>query len=202
MPLNLFKDFKHLNIIMSFTTKEETLVNFLLNYYKTKITLFKDIIYQNTPLSLRLLDWLVTNYSKKYNIIYPLISSNETIYFNIYLDYKNQLKAYSKKFFDPFCRQKRLIINTQTFKWREYPNNTLDDISENEIVTTVGQLNFFRWFIDNKILDYALNNIKLIDSDMINTMSYKKKGKRTVLSPSAVKGIYTNKCAITIKFKA
>ena len=55
---------------MSFTTKEETLINFLLNYYKTKITLFRDIIYQNTPLSLRLLDWLVTNYSKKYNIIY------------------------------------------------------------------------------------------------------------------------------------
>ena len=184
---------------MSFTSKEETLINFLLNYYKGKIDLFRDIIYQNTPLSLRLLDWLVTNYSKKYNIIYPLISSNETIYFNIYLDYKNQLKAYSKKFFDPFCRQKRLIINIQTFKWRDYSEN---DISENEIVTTVGQLNFFRWFIDNKILDYALNNIRFIDADMINTMTYKKKGKRSVLSPSAVKGIYTNKCAITIKFKA
>lgn len=184
---------------MSFTSKEETLINFLLNYYKTKITLFKDIIYQNTPLSLRLLDWLVTNYSKKYNIIYPLINSNEKIYFNIYLDYKNQLKAYSKKFFDPFCRQKRLIINIQTFKWREYSDSNLLD---NEIVTTVGQLNFFRWFIDNKILDYALNNIKFIDADMINTMTFKKKGKRTVLSPSAVKGIYTNKCDITIKFKA
>ena len=45
---------------MSFTSKEETLVNFLLNYYRSKISLFKDIIYQNTPLSLRLLDWLVT----------------------------------------------------------------------------------------------------------------------------------------------
>lgn len=184
---------------MCFTSKEETLINFLLNYYNGKMDLFRDIIYQNTPLSLRLLDWLVTNYSKKYNIIYPLVSSNETIYFNIYLDYKNQLKAYSKKFFDPFCRQKRLIINIQTFKWRDYSEN---DISENEIVTTVGQLNFFRWFIDNKILDYALNNIRFIDADMINTMTYKKKGKRSVLSPSAVKGIYTNRCAITIKFKA
>ncbi len=188
---------------MSFTTKEETLINFLLNYYKTKITLFRDIIYQNTPLSLRLLDWLVTNYSKKYNIIYPLMNSNETIYFNIYLDYKNQLKAYSKKFFDPFCRQKRLIINTRTFMWREYSENDAHiNVSEHEIVTTVGQLNFFRWFIDNKILEYALNNIKFIDADMINTMTCKKKGKRTVLSPSAVKGIYTNKCAITIKFKS
>ena len=184
---------------MSFTSKEETLVNFLLNYYKTKIILFKDIIYQNTPLSLRLLDWLVTNYAKKYNIIYPLSNANDTIYFNIYLDYKNQLKAYSKKFFDPFCRQKRLIINTHTFKWREFSN---DNISDQEIVTTVGQLNFFRWFIDNKILDYALSNIKFIDADMIHTMLSKKKGKRSVLSPSAVKGIYTNKCPITIKFKA
>lgn len=184
---------------MSFTSKEETLVNFLLNYYKSKISLFRDIIYQNTPLSLRLLDWLVTNYAKKYNIIYPLVNSNETIYFNIYLDYKNQLKAYSKKFFDPFCRQKRLIINTNTFKWREY---TDENISEQEIVTTVGQLNFFRWFIDNKILEYALTNIRFIDADMINTMTSKKKGKRTVLSPSAVKGIYTNNCSITIKFKA
>ena len=109
------------------------------------------------------------------------------------------MKAYSKKFFDPFCRQKRLVINTNTFVWREYK---CSDVADNEIVTTVGQLNFFRWFIDNKILDYALSNIRFIDSDMINTMSSKKKGKRTVLSPSAVKGIYTNRCSITIKFEA
>lgn len=183
---------------MSFTVKEETLINFLLKFYKTRITLFGDIIYQKTPLSLRLLDWLVTNYSKKYNITYPINHSGDIIYFNIYLDYKNQLKAYSKKFFDPFCRQKRLIINTNTFRWREYN----DSISDSEIVTTVGQLNFFRWFIENKILDYALSNIHLIDADMIHTMSCKKKGKRTVLSPSAVNGIYTNKHNVTIKFKA
>ena len=198
MSLNKFKANVIFINIMTFSSKEETLVNFLLNYYKSKILLFKDIIYQNTPLSLRLLDWLVTNYAKKYNIIYPLSNSGEIIYFNIYLDYKNQLKAYSKKFFDPFCRQKRLVINTITFKWKEYSE---DCISESEIVTTVGQLNFFRWFIDNKILDYALTNIKFIDADMINTMSSKKKGKRSVLSPSAVKGIYSNKCNITIKFK-
>jgi len=191
----------YINIYMSsFTAKEETLVNHLLDFYKTrgKMILFRDIIYQNTPLSLRLLDWLVTNYSKKYNIIYPLGHSDEIVYFNIYLDYKNQLKAYSKRFFDPFCRQKRLIVNTDTFRWREY---STENIAENEIVTTVGQLSFFRWFIDNKILDYALANIKFIDADMISTMQSKKKGKRSVLSPSAVQGIFTNKCNVTIKFK-
>ncbi len=182
---------------MNFSDKEETLINFLLHFYKNKIQLLKDIINQNTPLSLRLLDWLVTNYAKKYNIIYPLMYNGEKIYFNIYLDYKNQLKAYSKKFFDPFCRQKRIYINCNTLKWREYNN---EKITDDCIVSTVGQLNFFRWFIENKILDYAVTNIKLIDQDMINTMYNKKKGKRVVLSPSAVKGVYTNDQEITIKF--
>ena len=51
---------------MSFSNREETLVNFLLTYYRNKMSFLRDIVYQNTPLSLRLLDWLVTNYSKKY----------------------------------------------------------------------------------------------------------------------------------------
>ena len=184
---------------MSFNGKETALINFLIVFYKNKIDLFSDIIYQKTPLSLRLLDWLVTNYSKKYNIVYPLQSNSDTFHFNIYLDYKNQLKAYSKKFFDPFCRQKRLVIDINTFKWKPYTSD--EDITKKDIVTTVGQLNFFRWFIENKVIDYALNNIELIDVDMMTTINAKKKGKRTVLSPSAVKGIYTNNYDITIRFK-
>ena len=184
---------------MSFNGKEITLINFLIAFYKNRLELFSDIINQKTPLSLRLLDWLVTNYSKKYNITYPLKYNSETIYFNIYIDYKNQLKAYSKKFFDPFCRQKRLVIDSNTFKWRTY--TTEEDIAKKDIVTTVGQLNFFRWFIENKVMDYALCNVELIDSDMMATVTSKKRGKRSVLSPSAMKGIYTNDYDITIKFK-
>ena len=185
---------------MSFSNREETLVNFLLTYYKNKMSLLRDIVNQNTPLSLRLLDWLVTNYSKKYNIIYPLYKAGgDIIYFNIYLDYKNQLKAYSKKYFDPFCRQRRIIIDSNSLKWKEYTSgNTLDD---KQIITTVGQLNFFKWVIENKIYDYAINNISLIDSDMNTTLLNKRKDKRTVLSPSAVKGVYTNNYKVTIKFK-
>lgn len=184
---------------MSFNGKEITLINFLIAFYRNKIELFSDIINQKTPLSLRLLDWLVTNYSKKYNITYPLKYNSETVYFNVYIDYKNQLKAYSKKFFDPFCRQKRLIIDINTFKWRTYTSE--EDITKKDIITTVGQLNFFRWFIENKIMDYALSNVELIDRDMMATVTAKKRGKRCVLSPSAVKGIYTNNYDITIKFK-
>ena len=184
---------------MSFNGKEITLINFLIAFYRNKIELFSDIINQKTPLSLRLLDWLVTNYSKKYNITYPMKYNSETIYFNVYIDYKNQLKAYSKKFFDPFCRQKRLVIDSSTLKWGTYTAE--EDIAKKDIITTVGQLNFFRWFIENKIIDYALCNVELIDRDMMATVTAKKRGKRCVLSPSAVKGIYTNNYDITIKFK-
>jgi hypothetical protein len=185
---------------MCLSKKEETLIEFLISFYKDRIQILKDIIYQNNPLSLRLIDWLVTNYSKKYNIIYPIIKNNEdVIYFNIYLDYKNQLKAYSKKFFDPFCRQKRIIIDCETFFWKEYTDSEPDS-NNNCIITTVGQLNFFRWFLENKIFEYAIANIKLIDFDMSSVFINKKKGKRIVLSQNAVKGVFTSSQIVTLKF--
>jgi hypothetical protein len=149
-----------------------------------------------------LIDWLVTNYSKKYNIIYPITKNGSGIlYFNIYLDYKNQLKAYSKKFFDPFCRQKRIVINSNSYEWKEISDDFYDIDKNVEIITTVGQMNFFKWFIQNKIFDYALNNLILIDNDMVNTYLNKKKGKREVLSEFAVKGIYTNNKFVILKFE-
>jgi hypothetical protein len=197
---------------MCLSKKEETLIEFLIFFYKDRIQILKDIIYQNSPLSLRLIDWLVTNYSKKYNIIYPINKNGEdVVYFNIYLDYKNQLKAYSKKFFDPFCRQKRIIIDCETFLWKEYFDSESDSNSNsnsnsnhvnvnNFVITTVGQLNFFRWFLENKIFEYAIANIKLIDFDMSSVFINKKKGKRIVLSQNAVKGVFTSSQIVTLKF--
>ena len=58
-----------------------------------------DIINKESEISLRILDWFVTNFSKKNNIIYDMKSKNGMIEkYNVYLDYKAQLKAYSKKY--------------------------------------------------------------------------------------------------------
>ena len=65
---------------------------------------------------------------------------------NVYNSYKSQLKAYSKKRFDPFCRRERI----------KFINHNND-----EIITTAGQLNFFRWVIENNILDYISEYINL-----------------------------------------
>jgi hypothetical protein len=171
--------------------KSLLLLNSLLAFYKNNISVLNYFISQKNTLSLRILDWLVTNYSKKQNVVYTLYKNNEKINFNIYLEYKSQLKAYSKKLFDPFCRRERIIINLTDLSWNIYDENDNDKKNEhNNLITTVGQLNFFKWFIENKVLTYAIDNIQKIDNDMITTLtSNKKKNKRTELSACASKNV-------------
>jgi hypothetical protein len=180
-------------------SKGTILIDFLMGYYKNKINTFHDIISQNTQLSLRLLDWLVTNYAKKYNIVYQLQRKNgEREYFNIYLSYKNQLKAYSKMYFDPFCRRDRIIINVKDLSWKKYHGEKYS--KDDYLITTVGQLNFFKWFIENKVINFAIENIKEIDLDMNMTLQSNKDSKRRELSPSAIKGVFTSPNRVIVKF--
>ena len=180
--------------IYNITGKSLLLLNSLIDYYKKNMNIFTCILIHKNTISLRILDWLVTNYAKKNNIIYE--TNNK--HFNIYLDYKNQLKAYSKKLFDPFCRRERIKLNTTTFEWAL----TYDKICEDKyIITTVGQLNFFKWFIENKILNYAIENINIIDKDMTETLNTSKKSKkRSELSSCASKSLYSYKTNSVINF--
>ena len=142
-------------------SRQELLMYSLNRYYENdnKFALVTPIITQQTRISLRILDWLVTNYSKKFNCGYILNGEN----FNIHRSYKNQLKSYSKKLFDPFCRRERIAIQRGSFK---VITGGVEVTDENSIITTVGQLNFFRWSIENKILDYAVKHIDEIEVDM------------------------------------
>lgn len=144
-------------------SKQDLLMVSLTDFYKNKNKLKKmiKIIHGNHPISLRILDWFVTNYSKKNNIIFDLKTKDYIQKFNVYLDYKSQLKAYSKKQFDPFCRRERISFY---------------DHDNNEIETTVGQLNFFRWAIENNVISYVEDNIDTIESDMNESLKiYTKK---------------------------
>ena len=149
--------------------KQYLLKESLAKYYNVpgRINILYEIINQKTILSLRILDWLVTNYAKSKNIMYklPKIGTVDEKYtFNIFLNYKTQLKAYSKKQFDPFCRRERINFDI-----------TIDDPSlPTSIRTTIGQLNFFRWAIQNNIIEYAIHNIKDIELDMVNSIKHRK----------------------------
>ena len=184
------------------SSKKDLLMESLIQFFSIKENLdkVKPIINgndnsKNKPkMSLRILDWFVTNYSKKYNITYEVNLNNKIKNFIVYLDYKSQLKAYSKKQFDPFCRRERILFFDHDGK---------------EIVTTVGQLNFFRWSLENNILDYILNNFDEIENDMNNSLRnlYKKKNgeekvrrKRTELSISATKTVNKHDVSIIVQF--
>ena len=70
-----------------------------------------------------------------------MIQTNKSNRFKVYEDYKLKLKAYSKKRFDPFCRWERIQVPIT-------PN------SEYSFETTIGQMNFFKWALENNIIDY------------------------------------------------
>ena len=100
---------ENLNIFFSNKNNTDILINVLNNKFN---------------ISLRIIDWFVTNYCKKNNIWW----NNNDARFVVYINYKLQLKAYSKKYFDPFCRRERIYFNIG---------------DDNKLITTVGQLKFF-----------------------------------------------------------
>lgn len=163
-------------------TKEALLYDSLIKFYnnKSNLDILLPIIEHKSNISLRILDWLVTNYSKKYSVVYELYKNGNKSLFFIYLSYKNQLKAYSKKYFDPFCRRDRIDINL----------NLVSDERSGIITTTIGQLNFFKWFIENKLLNFVLMNVNKIDEDMNITLKNNSKDyKRKELSQNTIKNV-------------
>jgi hypothetical protein len=129
--------------------KQELIVSSLQKFYSTcedKGEVMK-LLEGTSDISLRLIDWFVTNYSKQHNISYILAGQE----FLIYTNYKAQLKAYSKKLFDPFCRRERIMFQMQGYEMFQ---------------TTVGKLNFFRWAIEKGVLNYMKLNLPRIEKAM------------------------------------
>tara|TARA_B100001758_G_C18334692_1_gene570903 strand:+ start:47 stop:676 length:630 start_codon:yes stop_codon:yes gene_type:complete len=143
---------------MNYSTQNDLILNKLKDFYNIDNNLDKmlKIINGETSISLRIVDWFVTNYCKNNYIVY--IVDNKR--FKVYDNYKLQLKSYSKRRFDPFCRWDRISVNIK------------DDIL---VLTTIGQLNFFKWALENKVIEYIENNYKEIDIDMNLRNSYAKK---------------------------
>ena len=180
---------------MSLMNQNDLLLDKLMIYYdEDNLKKMLSIINGQSHISLRIIDWFTTNYAKKN---YTVFSNKYNIRFNVYEQYKLKLKAFKKERFDPFCRWERINI--------PYNDNT-------EIQTTIGQLNFFRWALENKILDYIEKNMDAINNDMNkrNSTSKKKKNtkekvktrkKREELSVSASKSIKKEVIEIVVDFK-
>jgi hypothetical protein len=107
--------------------------------------------------SLRLLDWLITNYSKKHRVF---VTPLDGVPISIFNSYKDNLKFYRRKCFDPFKRRERIFFK---------------DFNGETMSTTVAQLNLFKWALPNAVIDFAKENGQLIEDDMVKTLSASRK---------------------------
>lgn len=184
------------SLSLSPESKNEVLMSSLNRFYAIPDNLRKltDILKNRTKVSLRNLDWLCTNYSKKHNITY--IHNGQL--FNMYLDYKASLKAFSKRSFDPFQRRERI---------------TIKDADGEALTTTCAQLCFFRWAISKGVLDYAIRESSKIEADMLQSIKHRynlnnkravcqpsEKPKRKELSKAATKTATKKSISVTVRF--
>ena len=190
--------------LTTYATQNDLLLKNLVVFYNTEendnLDKMLRIITGDSKISLRIVDWFATNYAKKYYTLYVIDQTVDNIArrFKVYDDYKLKLKAYSKKRFDPFCRWDRISIPYKDGKCIE---------------TTIGQLNFFKWALENKVVDYIEKNYETIEKDMNNRNSTSKRKelllvgdnsktrkKREELSVSATKSIKKEKVEIVVQF--
>lgn len=191
---------------MMIEAKHDVLLKSLEKYYDNPAAFetFRQVVTGKTHMSLRVLDWLVTNYAKKNNIVYMTRVGDREVAFNLFLEYKSCLKAYSKRLLDPFCRRGRVL-----FKGVE---------------TTCGQLNFFRWAITYGVLDYATKHHDTIEGDMLASIQHRygssgsngstgstlttnsttnntgNTAKRKELSKAAIKSVTATTVKVVVKF--
>jgi len=190
-----------------FTAKENEILGRCKKFYTTKASYLEivlDIIdtKSETSLSLRALDWFVTNYSKKFDTYFNLRTLDGNLKkFCAHYQYKTELKMYTKDHFDPFCRKRKIMCYYEKDDWKI------------KFKASIGQLNFFKWAIKNKVIDYVIKHLEKIKDDQKETIrltderkntetetdsdeeaSHKKKTKRQPLtSPKNVISFNSNK---------
>lgn len=104
------------------------------------------VLQRKSGYSLRTVDWMVTNYSKRYPIT-VVFNSNPV---NIHNDYERHLSVYNKRYYDPFARRDKIVVSVLGVK----------------LVTTVGQLNFFKWFVERRLDKVVVEYQEQIERDM------------------------------------
>jgi len=160
-------------------SQEQWVLHRLEKFYLVQENLLKvkAVLSGESVLSLRLIDWFVTNYAKMHNVSF----TNQGKYVTVYLSYKSHLKAYSKKMFDPFCRCRRIKFA--------------------DMDTTVGQLNFFQWIISDGILDYMYTHREEIHQDMeARIHASKQTNKRHEISQCASDKLSTHSVQVKVSF--
>lgn len=153
--------------------KQQLLMQSLTNFFTrgSSILHFLDSTKPDSSISLRVIDWFVTNFSREFDVSY--CHPETQMPFLVHDAYKSQLKAYSKRQFDPFCRRTRI-----NFYYKK----------GSKVVTTVGQLNFFRWAIGAGVLAYIQKHQDAIEAHMKTRVKKSRENKKKTCKSSSSSG--------------
>ncbi len=161
-----------------FTSKElcyyKTIHKFFKNTGDKEIIRMINIINGESEISLRVLDWFVTRYSKR-KIDFGDNQENTLDAFDVHISYKSELKSYKKRYFDPFRRRKKFYYPLY------FKESSTDSQEPHLLYTTLGQLNFFMWAISNKIVDYVQKNLEQVSKAMNTNNKDEKKKKQKIV---------------------
>jgi len=162
---------------MDYNRKRNELLKTLIAYYTpSKFSIIHDILIGEDALTMSIINFTVINYAIMYDACITLVNKkgiNEYIY--ITRSYLSQLDEHRKQCFDAFCRKPKILFEYE-------PNKT--------IVTSVSQLNFYKWVIEIGLLEYIRENYENINIEYKN-----KKDHSSVLSSSSIK--YDNKIKVS-----
>ena len=170
-------------------------------------------ISDHKKISLRLIDWFVTNYCKKYKISIQIKKSKKVHFISIYDSYKSNLKAFSKKAFDPFRRKEKIFLNYDN---KDKNSKVFKIVFAEKPIKKNNYNDIYAYIKDNKkniendmISSQKENNIKKLDKKNLITKVIKNKDgserlvtrkKRNELSKSKSNNLHLAKGTRTIYF--
>lgn len=130
--------------------RELTLLHRLEREYSEQLArdVLLPLVTQTSAVSLRALDWAVTNWSKQHNVVCS--SSVPGQLTNVHHSYRATLGFWKRKLFDPFRRRNRVVLR----------------LDGHEYETTLGQANFALWTYKSGVLAYVLGHVDAIEEHM------------------------------------
>lgn len=172
--------------------KQKQITEGMISFWtEERLNVLASVLLQKSVVKLSLIEWLCTHFCKEKRIEYKL-RPNDPIEFHLYNSYQNCLNRYSGIGIAAYARHDRVMIeyvsesspmpivhkNNKSIAWdSKYLTGARykDGTKYNYIVTSIGQLKFFHWAMENKVFDYCLNNAKDINAHMKNTRDLKAK---------------------------
>lgn len=173
---------------------DDLLLHRLREFYERPVhrEIFLRIMDDRGCLSRRTMEWFVTQYAKKHNVHYQpseflhspwrrqdssengpsAAAITNAQYVHVHRLYKIKQRACSKRMFDPFCRHERVSMALPGME---------------SVVSTVGQLNFVKWAIENCVVDYMLLHAEAIRRDMSDCKKETRR-RRPAMGPEPRRG--------------